>query len=198
MRPRSWSRSAPARRRIHGLALASIMGGMLLFALAPRVASATPLHGSHPQVGTGSSMAPHAPVEVRVSPELKKVLEGLLCQCGCNLDAYQCQQTMTCDVSTAMWDQAALMVDDEGRSPEQALEVFAADYGEYVLAAPTKRGFNLVAWALPLTALGLGMVVLAVALRRWRPRALAPVGDAAPQVDQRYLDQLERELLEEG
>jgi cytochrome c-type biogenesis protein CcmH len=179
-------------------ALAAILGGMLLFALAPRVATAAPMGGTDAQVGAASSMAPHAPVEVPVSPELKKVLEGLLCQCGCNLDAYSCQQTMTCNVSTDMWDQAVLMVDREGKTPEQALEAFAADYGEYVLASPTKRGFNLVAWALPFTALGLGAVVIAVALRRWRPRALAPVGDAAPQVDQRFLDQLERELREEG
>lgn len=198
MRPTSSSRSAPMRRGARGFAVGAVLGAMLLFALAPRAASATPMYGSHPQVGTGSSMAPHAPVEVRVSPELKKVLEGLLCQCGCNLDAYQCQQTMTCNVSTSMWDQAALMVDQEGKTPEQALEAFAADYGEYVLAAPMKRGFNLVAWVLPLTALGLGAVVLAIALRRWRPRALASVGDTAPQVDQRYLDQLERELREDG
>ena len=198
MRPRSSSRSAPMRRCVRGFTLAAVLGGVTLFALAPRVASATAMYGPHPQVGTGSSMAPHAPVEVPVSPELKKVLEGLLCQCGCNLDAYQCQQTMTCDVSTAMWDQAALMVDQEGKTPEQALEAFAADYGEYVLAAPMKRGFNLVAWVLPFTALGLGAVVLAIALRRLRPRALAPAGDTATQVDQRYLDQLERELREDG
>jgi len=198
MRPTSSSRSAPIRRCARGVALVVILGGMLLFALAPRVASAAPMHGTGMQVGADPSMAPHAPVEVRVSPELKKVLEGLLCQCGCNLDAYQCQQTMTCDVSTAMWDQATLMVDREGRTPEQAFEAFAADYGEYVLAEPPKRGFNLVAWALPLTAFGLGAVVLAVALRRWRPRALAPPADGAPQVDQRYLDQLERELREES
>jgi len=198
MRPTLSSRSAPMRRTVRWFAVGAVLGGLLLFALAPRVASATPMYGSHPQVGPGSSMAPHAPVEVRVSPELKKVLEGLLCQCGCNLDAYQCQQTMTCDVSTSMWDQAALMVDQQGKTPGQALEVFAKDYGEYVLAAPTKRGFNLVAWALPFTAFGLGAVVLVIALRRWRPRALASAGDTAPPVDPRYLDQLERELREGG
>jgi len=198
MRPTSSSRPAPMRRCARGVALVAILGGMLLFALAPRVASGAPMHGAGPQVGAAPSIAPHAPVEVRVSPELKEVLEGLLCQCGCNLDAYHCQQTMTCDVSTAMWDQATLMVDREGKTPEQAFEAFAADYGEYVLAEPPKRGFNLVAWALPLTAFGIGAVALAVALRRWRPRALAPTTDAAPQVDQRYLDQLERELREES
>jgi cytochrome c-type biogenesis protein CcmH len=171
---------------------------MLLFALAPRVASATQMSGMRSQVGTGSDMAPHAPVEVPVSHELKQVLQGLLCQCGCNLDAYQCQQTMTCNVSTSMWDEAAKLVDDQGRTPEQALAVFASDYGEYVLAAPTKRGFNLVAWLLPFAALGVGAVVIAVALRRWRPRAAASAAATAPALDPHYLDQVERELWEDG
>ena len=210
MRPTSSLRSAPMRRWARGVALVVILVGTLLFALAPRVASAAPMqgmrmqvgaapmHGMRLQVGDDPSMAPHAPVEVQVSPELEKVLEGLLCQCGCNLDAYQCQQTMTCDVSTAMWDQATLMVDREGKTPEQAFETFAVDYGEYVLAQPPKRGFNLVAWGLPLTVLGVGAVILVVALRRWRPTALAPSADGAPQVEPRYLDQLERELREES
>jgi cytochrome c-type biogenesis protein CcmH/NrfF len=139
------------------VALAAILGGMLLFALR-RGAAAVPMGGTDPQVGAASSMAPHAPVVVPVSPELKKVLEGLLCQCGCNLDAYSCQQTMTCNVSTDMWDQAVLMVDREGKTPEQALEAFAADYGEYVGVANETR-VQLVAWALPFTALGLGVVI---------------------------------------
>lgn len=198
MRPTSWSPWAPMPRGARALALTAVLGGMLLFALAPRVASATQMSGMPPQVGTDSDMAPHAPVEVPVSQELKQVLQGLLCQCGCNLDAYQCQQTMTCNVSTSMWDEAAKLVDRQGRTPEQALAVFASDYGEYVLAAPTKRGFNLVAWVLPFAALGVGAIVIGIALRRWRPRTSASATAAAPQPDPRYLDQVERELWEDG
>ncbi|HZD18122.1 MAG TPA: cytochrome c-type biogenesis protein CcmH [Actinomycetota bacterium] len=192
------SASRSTRSVADGLALAALLGGLLLFALVPRPASGMPMRAPLPQVGTGSDMAPHAPVEVPVSPELKQVLETLLCQCGCNLDAYQCQQTMTCDVSTAMWDQAALMVDRRGKTPEQALQAFAADYGEYVLAEPIKRGFNLVAWVLPFAVLAVGGMAIAVALRRWRPRGQSPVADVATSIDPRYLDRLERELREEG
>ena len=198
MRPRTESRSAPMRRAVRGFALAAVLGGMVVFALLPRVGWAAPVHGLHPQAGTGSSMAPRAPTEVPVSPELKEVLTRLLCQCGCNLDAYQCQQTMTCDVSTAMWDQAAELVDRGGETPERALEILALDYGERVLAAPTKRGFNLTAWIMPFVVLALGAGIVAFTLRGWRPRPTATVGDDARRIDQRYLDQLERELQEDG
>lgn len=197
MPPRRSSGSAPVRS-VRRFALAALLGGILLFALTPRVASATQVQGLHPQVTTGPSMAPHAPVEVPVSAGLRQVLEGLLCQCGCNLDAYDCQQTMTCNVSTDMWAQAEELVDRQGRTPAQALQLFATDYGEYVLAAPLKRGFNLAAWILPLVGMVLGAVVIAFALRTWRPRT-AEVPDASPpEIDPRYLDQLERELREDG
>ena len=40
-------------------------------------------------------------------------------------------------------------------------------FGEGVLAAPPKRGFNLLAWALPLAGLLLGAAALAVLAWRW-------------------------------
>lgn len=196
MRPTGRSWSAPAGRRGSAYPLAVVLGVIALWLLAPAIASATPMHGAHPQVEGGTSMAPRAPVEIRVSPQLKEVLRQLLCQCGCNLDVYQCEQTMICEVSASMWDQAAVFVEDEGKPPEEALQAFAADYGEYVLAAPIKRGFNLVAWILPGAALASGAVILAIALRRWRPRTAEPLEVALPKIDPRYLDRLERELRE--
>jgi cytochrome c-type biogenesis protein CcmH len=41
-------------------------------------------------------------------------------------------------------------------------------FGESVLAAPPKHGFNLLAWLLPFAGLGLGGAALAVLARRWR------------------------------
>jgi cytochrome c-type biogenesis protein CcmH len=40
-------------------------------------------------------------------------------------------------------------------------------FGESVLAAPPKHGFNLLAWLLPFAGLGLGAAALAVLARRW-------------------------------
>ena len=52
----------------------------------------------------------------------------------------------------------------EGYSREAILEYFVARYGESILAAPPKRGFNLVAWIFPIVvligALGLGFLGL--------------------------------------
>lgn len=54
-----------------------------------------------------------------------------------------------------------------GQRPEQIFEYFVGRYGESILAAPPKRGLNLLVWIGPFAVL-LGGVGLAVrTLRRW-------------------------------
>ncbi len=71
-------------------------------------------------------------------------------------------------------------------------------FGPSVLAVPPKRGFGLLAWALPLAGLAIGAVALAVLAWRWsRGRERAP-GLAAELNGRSRLDvELERRLDEE-
>ena len=58
----------------------------------------------------------------------------------------------------------------EGESREAILEYFVERYGQNILAAPPKRGFNLVAWLLPVVVL-IGSLVLAIfALRSMKQK----------------------------
>ena len=41
------------------------------------------------------------------------------------------------------------------------------DFGERILAAPPRRGFNLLAWVLPLVGLLIGAVAVGIAAWRW-------------------------------
>jgi cytochrome c-type biogenesis protein CcmH len=71
-------------------------------------------------------------------------------------------------------------------------------FGESVLAAPTKKGFNLLAWLLPLVGLALGAVVLGVLARRWSrsrgaPAPIDPSGNGRASLD----PDLERRVDEE-
>ena len=194
--PRSSTpRHGSATRALAGVAVVAATLGILVFGALPHPAMAGGMYDVA-QPTAQASMVPHAAQAIPVSDGLKRVLQGLLCQCGCNLDAYGCQQTMTCRVSSAMWRQASRLVDREGKTPSEALQLFAADYGEYVLASPTKRGFNLTVWVLPFVALLMGGGALAYALRRWR-RVPAPVEAMAPAVDPAVLARIERDLEED-
>ncbi|MBW3592792.1 MAG: cytochrome c-type biogenesis protein CcmH [Actinobacteria bacterium] len=66
---------------------------------------------------------------------------------------------------------------DAGDTKTEIKEALVAEFGEEVLAAPPRRGFNLLAWLLPLGGGTLAIVVLGVLARRWaRARAGATTG----------------------
>lgn len=86
-----------------------------------------------------------------------------------------------------------------GDTKSEIKDALVAQFGESVLAAPPKEGFNLLAWILPLAGAAIALGVLAVALRRWsrtRPEAVEPASPSAngrPPLD----PELERRLDEE-
>src|SRR5215208_1125932 len=68
----------------------------------------------------------------------------LHCQCGCNLDVFTCRTTdFACSVSPAMHADVMGLVSG-GYGAQEILAVFKAIYGERVLMAPGKTGFNLL------------------------------------------------------
>ena len=85
-----------------------------------------------------------------------------------------------------------------GDSESEIKAKLVAEFGEGVLAAPPKRGFNLLAWLLPLAGAIVGVATLAVAARRWVGARGTPA-PADPSANGRApLDpELERRLDEE-
>lgn len=99
------------------------------------------------------------------SPEDQKAVEALLaCQCGsCDL-----MPVNECDcgwAEQAKTDIAAKLA--MGMTKDQVVKEYLAMYGEKVLVAPPKKGFNLTAWVTPFAAIILGGVLLYFLLRRW-------------------------------
>jgi len=97
----------------------------------------------------------------------------LACPCPCTLDIYTCRTTdVTCSNSPAIHRDVVRMVDG-GYSADEIVAELTNVYGERILMAPRKAGFNLVAWFLPFVAIGTGGVLIAALLRSWRNNALA-------------------------
>jgi cytochrome c-type biogenesis protein CcmH len=67
-------------------------------------------------------------------------------------------------------------------------------FGQAVLAVPPKRGFELVAWLLPLAGLALGAVVVGLLAWRW---SHARGGDEPPEGGEPLDPELERRLDDE-
>jgi len=68
---------------------------------------------------------------------------------------------------------------DAGDTKTEVKDALVAQFGEGVLAAPPKEGFNLLAWLLPLGAAAVAVVALGLAARRWA-RIRAEPGPAPP------------------
>jgi cytochrome c-type biogenesis protein CcmH len=92
----------------------------------------------------------------------KEVESELICQCGCTMIVDVCD----CDTANQIRARIATMI-GQGMDKNQILASFVNEYGEKMLAAPPKKGFNLVAWIGPFAAVAAGGTGLFFALRAW-------------------------------
>lgn len=112
-----------------------------------------------------------------LTAEQRDALErDLKCQCGCTLDVYTCRTTdFTCPVSPAMHRDVVALVDG-GYDAAEIREAFMRGYGERVLMAPVRAGFNWIGYLLPFAVLAGGAAFATMLAKRWaRARSAAPV-----------------------
>lgn len=123
---------------------------------------------------------------------------AIMCQCGCTYTLQACASAMGCTPGEEMRRVIAAQA-AEGKSEGEIIAYFVSLYGETVLAAPTKKGFNLTAWITPFLALLAGAVVVYFLIRAWSRRRSA-VGSMVPQRREeleRYAALVDRELERE-
>jgi len=141
----------------------------------------------------------------RSDDSLVKAIESQMrCTCGCNLDVFTCRTTdFTCATSPAM-HRVVLARLDSGMTATQVIDAFQRQYGEAVMMAPPKRGFNWAAYAMPFVGLLIGFVIVALVIRGWfrvQPRApleetaeTRPDASAAPAGTDDEMQRLKQEL----
>lgn len=133
-------------------------GAVAVAALALGAASAGPAEAAAPTGGVDGEEAHLL--------QLRRQIEGsLICQCGCTM------VVRVCECGTAEQMRADIMAKVRaGMTPDAILASYAIQYGKEILAAPTKRGFDLTAWITPFAAMAAGGGALLYLLRRWAPR----------------------------
>ena len=128
---------------------------------------------------------------------IQAIEKKLRCSCGCGLDIYTCRTTdFQCTYSPALHKEV-LRLTGQGKTAQQVIDAFVAQYGQEALMAPPKRGFNLAGYFVPSIAIVIAAVVLVRVLRRWTrdAAAAAPATTAAvPTATPQELERLRREL----
>lgn len=133
---------------------------------------------------------------------VQAIEKRLRCSCGCGLDIYTCRTTdFTCTYSPELHKEVVKLA-EQGKTEQQIIDAFIAEYGEAVLMAPPRRGFNLAGYFVPSIAIIIAAVFLVVVLRRWTRQAQAATlpapssqlhtPDATPAELQRLRDELDR------
>jgi cytochrome c-type biogenesis protein CcmH len=83
-----------------------------------------------------------------------------------------------------------------GETPEQVTAFFVERYGDWILLAPPRRGFTLLVWVVPFAGLAVGLIVVAVAVRRWSRSAATRSTEAPPEVDAATRERIRREMAD--
>ena len=108
-----------------------------------------------------------------------------------------CQNLSVADSPSEMANQMRGIIRERlgaGESPEQVVAYFVDKYGEWILLAPRRQGFNLLVWTVPFVGLAVGLLAIAILTARWsrRPR-LTP---ASEPVDPALRERIAKELAD--
>jgi len=119
----------------------------------------------------------------------------MMCVCGCKQILLECNH-VGCAYSDRMRGELLASL-DRGDSDDLTLQAFVQKYGTTVIAAPTNKGFDRVAWIMPFVALALGFVALVVIVRAWKNRPVPALADGVrplrgPELE-RFRDQAQKE-----
>lgn len=119
----------------------------------------------------------------------------MMCMCGCNQILLECNH-VGCTYSDRMRAELMAAV-DRGDNDDLTLQSFVQKYGPTVLAAPTKTGFDRVAWITPYLTLALGIVLVSFIVRAWRNRPLTLPADLPKPVQGAELDHFREQARRE-
>ena len=105
-----------------------------------------------------------APASVWAASQLADLENALMCKCDdkCGKVLINC----TCDTSKETRKTLTAKL-DSGLTVDQIIKQYVDKYGETVLSAPTKTGFNLTAWILPFAALVAGGFGVRKVIHSW-------------------------------
>lgn len=140
----------------------------------------------------------------------RRVSNRLLCQCGCNYMVLSCNH-VECPSATYIRRVVHSSL-EAGKSEDDIVAGFVAEYGAKILPEPPKQGFSWMAWIMPFLGLGLGASAVSYVLWSWKrkPAATAeepwataphaehpPAPELSPTLLEKYRAQVNQELEKE-
>jgi len=126
----------------------------------------------------------------------KPVNEEVVHDIASQLRCVVCQNLSVADSPSEMASQMRAIIRERlaaGESPADVQRYFVDRYGEWILLAPPRRGFNLLVWLLPFAAVAVGLAAAGALVWRWTHRRHA-ARTPAVAVDAAMSERIRREL----
>jgi hypothetical protein len=142
----------------------------------------------------------------QVSDRAKQVGMKIKCMCGaCDMAAGICSHPGGAFSGPCQaWALPALREVDgllaQGKTEQQIIDSFVAQYGPIIYAEPPKSGFSLVAWVMPTVYLVVGALVVIFMISRWlkRPAPKSASGGPPPKpISPELLEQVRAQVARE-
>ena len=124
----------------------------------------------------------------------KSVDDQVVHEVASQLRCVVCQSLSVADSPSETANQMRAIIRERlaaGESPEQVRAYFVAKYGDWILLSPPRSGFTLLVWVVPFVGLGIGLVLVAVVVRRW---SRAPQAAVPSQIDPAVRERIRREM----
>src|SRR5579859_6522409 len=99
----------------------------------------------------------------------------IMCTCSCDQMLLKCNH-VGCPNSDRMRKELHAAVQNIS-SDDEVLNWFRKNWGVTAVVEPSRHGFELLAWILPVAGLGLGLLLVILVIRNWKRRP-APVAAA--------------------
>jgi cytochrome c-type biogenesis protein CcmH/NrfF len=121
--------------------------------------------------------------------DVRRVGSRLQCQCGCKDSVATCSM-LECHFSKPAKERIAQM-QSVGMSDDQIVQAFVRDYGAAIyLSQP-----NAFGWIVPYASVGLGLVVILLFIRKYKPKPMTNLGTVEPEDPElaKYQEQIEQD-----
>ena len=130
-------------------------------------------------------------------PPASPVDEQTVHEVAAQLRCVVCQSLSVADSPSEMASQMRGIIRERlaaGERPPEVIQYFVDRYGEWILLAPRRHGFNWLVWLFPLAAVVTGLALVVTLVRRWtrRRRDGAPPVSVDPAMSERIRREMER------
>ena len=124
-----------------------------------------------------------------------EVEETLICLCGCGQTIKNCPHE-NCGFAIPARERIASLI-DSGKNKDEIIAVFLDKYGDEVLAAPRKEGFNLLGYIMPFAALLASAALIVMVVKSWAARGIRDEEETIPMAKKDFGSDIDRKIEKE-